>query len=212
MTCNSGASREWLERLARKRTRRRDEPWPSIWDSGGKEPALVKAILRVIDGTFVDSDLPTIVRSTTCSPNGTLRLCHVRGPCGPGDGPIAPRDEEDQLQRVSLPARDHPSSSLASISGSPQGDAQKQVNQVLDLPESAGCGIPVGEASVYSMAMIDESLLRVRYELLRSSLDERGRRLSAAAEAKAAGYGGITAAARGRRRAQHDRAGFKGLA
>jgi hypothetical protein len=46
------------------------------------------------------------------------------------------------------------------------------------------------------MAMIDESLLRVRYEALRSSLDERGRRLSAAAEAKAAGYGGIAAAAR----------------
>ena len=46
------------------------------------------------------------------------------------------------------------------------------------------------------MSMIDESLLRVRYEALRSSLDERGRRLSAAAEAKAAGYGGIAAAAR----------------
>jgi hypothetical protein len=44
--------------------------------------------------------------------------------------------------------------------------------------------------------MIDESRLRIRYEALRSSLDERGRRLNAAAEAKAAGYGGIAAAAR----------------
>src|SRR5271169_2037990 len=44
--------------------------------------------------------------------------------------------------------------------------------------------------------MIDESPLRVRYEAVCSSLDERGRRLTAAAEAKAAGYGGIAAAAR----------------
>ena len=44
--------------------------------------------------------------------------------------------------------------------------------------------------------MIDESPLRVRYEALRSSLNERGRRLNAAAEARAAGYGGIAAAAR----------------
>src|ERR1700732_2131779 len=44
--------------------------------------------------------------------------------------------------------------------------------------------------------MIDESHLRIRYEAVRSSLDERGRRLSAAAEAKAAGYGGIAAASR----------------
>ena len=46
------------------------------------------------------------------------------------------------------------------------------------------------------MLMIDELPLRIRYEAVRSSLDERGRRLSAAAEAKAAGYGGIAAAAR----------------
>jgi hypothetical protein len=44
--------------------------------------------------------------------------------------------------------------------------------------------------------MIDESPLRIRYDSVRSSLDERGRRLSAAAEAKAAGYGGIAASAR----------------
>src|SRR6202140_4372082 len=46
------------------------------------------------------------------------------------------------------------------------------------------------------VSMIDESPLRIRYEAVRSSLDERGRRLSAAAEAKAAGYGGIAAAPR----------------
>jgi hypothetical protein len=44
--------------------------------------------------------------------------------------------------------------------------------------------------------MIDESPLRIRFDSVRSSLDERGRRLSAAAEARAAGYGGIAAAAR----------------
>jgi hypothetical protein len=57
-------------------------------------------------------------------------------------------------------------------------------------------GIPVFAASVYIVSMIDESPLRIRYEAVRSSLDERGRRLSAAAEAKAAGYGGIAAASR----------------
>ena len=57
-------------------------------------------------------------------------------------------------------------------------------------------GIPVCTASVYVVSMIDESPLRIRYEAVRSSLDERGRRLSAAAEAKAAGYGGIAAASR----------------
>ena len=44
--------------------------------------------------------------------------------------------------------------------------------------------------------MIDESSLRVRFDALRPSLDERRRRLSAAAEAKAAGSGGIAAVAR----------------
>jgi len=44
--------------------------------------------------------------------------------------------------------------------------------------------------------MIDETQLRIRFGSVRSSLDERGRRLSAAAEANAAGYGGIAAVAR----------------
>src|SRR5271170_3739491 len=46
------------------------------------------------------------------------------------------------------------------------------------------------------LVMIDETPLRIRYEAVRAWLDERGRRLSAAAGAKAAGYGGIASAAR----------------
>ena len=43
--------------------------------------------------------------------------------------------------------------------------------------------------------MIDRDGIRPRYEALQSFLDERGRRLWASAEAKAAGYGGIAAVA-----------------
>jgi len=44
--------------------------------------------------------------------------------------------------------------------------------------------------------MIDETAIRKRYEALRPSLDERGRRMFAAAEARAAGVGGVSAVAR----------------
>ena len=44
--------------------------------------------------------------------------------------------------------------------------------------------------------MIDETTIRQRYEALRAGLDERERRLFAAAEARAAGFGGVTAVAR----------------
>jgi len=44
--------------------------------------------------------------------------------------------------------------------------------------------------------MIDEASIRARYAAVRASLDERGRRLCAAAEARSAGYGGIAAASR----------------
>lgn len=44
--------------------------------------------------------------------------------------------------------------------------------------------------------MIDENAIRSRYEAMRSSLDERARRLFAAAEARTAGYGGVSAVAR----------------
>src|SRR5271166_1449710 len=65
---------------------------------------------------------------------------------------------------------------------------------------------------VYIVMMIDESSLRVRFDALRPSLDERRRRLSAAAEAKAAGYGGIAAVARDEGRPEHDWARSEGLA
>jgi Rhodopirellula transposase DDE domain len=44
--------------------------------------------------------------------------------------------------------------------------------------------------------MIDEKPIRIRHQAVRPSLDERGRRLHAAAEAVSAGYGGVAAAAR----------------
>lgn len=44
--------------------------------------------------------------------------------------------------------------------------------------------------------MIDEDAIRCRFETLRDRLDERGRRLFAAAEVRAAGYGGLAAVAR----------------
>lgn len=44
--------------------------------------------------------------------------------------------------------------------------------------------------------MIDENPIRSRYQAVRHSLSEKGRRLHAAAEAATAGYGGIAAAAR----------------
>jgi hypothetical protein len=44
--------------------------------------------------------------------------------------------------------------------------------------------------------MIDERPIRTRYQAVRSSLNERGRRLHAAAEAVSAGHGGIAAASR----------------
>ena len=44
--------------------------------------------------------------------------------------------------------------------------------------------------------MIDEAALRRQFSLLRPSLDERGRRLFAATQAQALGYGGIAVVAR----------------
>jgi hypothetical protein len=57
-------------------------------------------------------------------------------------------------------------------------------------------GIPCGHGLIYHGGMIDETAIRQRYEALRAGLDERGRRLFAAAEARAAGFGGVTAIAR----------------
>ena len=50
--------------------------------------------------------------------------------------------------------------------------------------------------TTYSRFMIDEKPICTRYQAVRSSLDERGRRLHAAAEAISAGRGGVAAAAR----------------
>jgi len=61
--------------------------------------------------------------------------------------------------------------------------------------------------------MIDETPIRTRYGAVRPSLDERGRRLCAAAEAKSAGYGGIAAAARADEgRSKYDRTWSEGFA
>ena len=44
--------------------------------------------------------------------------------------------------------------------------------------------------------MVDPALIRSRFALLSPHLDERGRRLFAASEARAAGHGGIAAVSR----------------
>ena len=46
------------------------------------------------------------------------------------------------------------------------------------------------------VGMIDTQGIRLRWELVGSTLDERGQRLFAAAEARAAGWGGKAAVAR----------------
>jgi hypothetical protein len=57
-------------------------------------------------------------------------------------------------------------------------------------------GIHWFEDEVYHGHMIDEVAIRRRYEAMRPGLDERERRLLAAAEAHTAGYGGVSAVAR----------------
>ena len=63
------------------------------------------------------------------------------------------------------------------------------------------------------MGMIDETAIRSRFQTMRPNLDERGRRLFAAAEARSAGHGGVTAVMRatGLARSTIDR-GLKDLA
>ena len=57
-------------------------------------------------------------------------------------------------------------------------------------------GIHDAAGTTYSWFMIDENPIRTRYQAVRPSLDERGRRLHAAAEAVTAGHGGIAATSR----------------
>ena len=56
--------------------------------------------------------------------------------------------------------------------------------------------IPWFDRVVYHSGMIDGTLIRGRFEAMRSRLDERARRLFCAAEARSAGYGGVSAVAR----------------
>src|SRR5437868_14420317 len=64
---------------------------------------------------------------------------------------------------------------------------------VLDLLPG---GIPSRLARLYRFGVIDESAIRQRFEALAPVLDERGRRRFAAAEATAAGHGGLVAVMR----------------
>ena len=57
-------------------------------------------------------------------------------------------------------------------------------------------GIPQIAADGYHSGMIDEAAIRDRFEAMRVRLDERERRLFAVAEARSAGYGGVSAVAR----------------
>jgi hypothetical protein len=57
-------------------------------------------------------------------------------------------------------------------------------------------GIPCIDPVVYHGGMIDGTVIRSRYEAMRPRLDERGRRLFCAAEARSVGYGGVSVVAR----------------
>jgi Rhodopirellula transposase DDE domain len=56
-----------------------------------------------------------------------------------------------------------------------------------------GWGIPVAGENDYRGGMIDRQGIKKRWDSLRDRVDERGRRLFAAAEVRAAGYGGLAA-------------------
>jgi DNA-binding phage protein len=56
--------------------------------------------------------------------------------------------------------------------------------------------IPARTSSVQTLRMTDTSVIRERFTAVERDLNERSRRLLAAAEAKTAGYGGITAVSR----------------
>ena len=52
-------------------------------------------------------------------------------------------------------------------------------------------GIPPGSEQGYLVGMIDKDAIRLRWNAVGAKLDERGRRLFAAAEVRAAGWGGL---------------------
>ncbi len=57
-------------------------------------------------------------------------------------------------------------------------------------------GIPAFDEQAYARWMIDEDAIRYRWDTVGSKLDERGRRLYAAAEARTAGWGGLVIVSR----------------
>jgi hypothetical protein len=57
-------------------------------------------------------------------------------------------------------------------------------------------GFRVSAVQSIHEGMIDETAIRGRFDTLRPRLDERGRRLFCVAEARTAGYGGVTVVAR----------------
>ena len=57
-------------------------------------------------------------------------------------------------------------------------------------------GIPGFAERAYAMRMIDEDAIRYRWDTVGSKLDERGRRLFAAAEVRTAGWGGLAIVSR----------------
>ena len=57
-------------------------------------------------------------------------------------------------------------------------------------------GIPDFDEQAYARCMIDEDAIRYRWDTIGSKLDERGRRLFAAAEVRTAGWGGLAIVSR----------------
>jgi hypothetical protein len=57
-------------------------------------------------------------------------------------------------------------------------------------------GIPHFDEQAYARCMIDEDAIRYRWDTVGSKLDERGRRLFAAAEVRTAGWGGLAVVSR----------------
>ena len=62
--------------------------------------------------------------------------------------------------------------------------------------ETSARELPARAITFQTLGMIDTSVIRERFTAVERDLNERSRRLLAAAEAKTAGYGGITAASR----------------
>src|SRR5271163_4902482 len=111
----------------------------------------------------------------------------------PNSPSISTRLAESSCKTVSS-AGCRENGSFGEPTGAAFGDAARLVRG--RPPLEGGGGIPCFGRSVYHEGMIDETAIRSRFEALRPRLDERGRRLFCAAEARTAGYGGVTMVAR----------------